>query len=283
MRKTFCKYLIPFGVALSLSWIAMERTDFSYQKIAIPLLVEGKEPGSRDVLQILQQPFRFLGKGRQSFVFESEDGKTVLKFFNQKYFQIPWYAFLFPKEIKKRNQREFFYLNSYKIAETFLSRETAILYLHNGKTKELPSVQITDRASRSIHINLNDVPFVLQRKGEPFYSTLEAIQRKEGNKGLLIALDGFLALIANRISLGIGDTDHDVEHNFGYLDGRPFHIDPGRLYLCNFTEKDLQNHEWWRATHSLRKWLQRQYPDVVPLFDERQKMIRSNTSSTILE
>ena len=226
MQKTFYSYLIPFCVALILSWIAIERTDFSYQKIAIPLTFEGQEPESRDILSILDQPFRFLGKGRQSFVFESEDRMTVLKFFNKKYFQIPWYAFAFPKERIKRGQREFFYLNSYKIAEKFFSRETAMLYLHTGKTKGLPHVKLTDRASRSFHLNLNDIPFVLQRKGEPLYAALEAIYKKEGAEGVLPVLDAFLGLIANRIAMGIGDTDHDVEHNFGFLDGKPFHIDP---------------------------------------------------------
>jgi hypothetical protein len=277
MHKNFCRYLIPCAVALFLSWIAIERTDFSYQKILIPLSYEDPELESRDVQQVLQQPFYFLGKGRQSFVFESEDGKTVLKFFNQKYFQIPWYAFAFPKERIKRRQREFFYLNSYKIAEKFLSKETAILYLHFGKTKGLPIVKVTDRASRSFDINLNAVPFVLQRKGEPLYAALKAIQRSEGNVGLLPVLDAFLELIKKRIAMGIGDADQDVEHNFGFLDGKPFHIDPGRLYLCDFSEKDLPTHQWWRATHSLRKWLQRQYPEIVPLFDERQKMISSDS------
>lgn len=275
MLKTCYSYLIPLCVAFVLSWIAIVRTDFSYQKIAIPLTFEGQEPDSREVLRILDQPFHFLGNGRQSFVFESEDRMTVLKFFNKKYFEVPWYAFAFPKERIKRGQREFFYLNSYKIAEKFLSHETAMIYLHTEKTKGLPHVKLTDRASRSFDLNLNDIPFVLQRKGEPLYAALEAIYKREGPQGVLSVLDAFLGLIANRIRMGIGDTDHDVEHNFGYLEGKPFHIDPGRLYFCDLSESERQTQEWWRATHSLRKWLERQYPDIVSLFDERQNVARS--------
>lgn len=273
MNKIFRCFLIPLLVAVSLAWIAMEQTDFSYDKIAVPLTAEGVEVGTQEILQVLQQPFHFLGKGRQSFVFESADGKTVLKFFNRRYFQMPWYAFAMPKEIKKRSQREFFYLHSYPLAEKFLSSETAILYSHFGKTKALPTVKVTDRASRIFSISLNDVPFVLQRKGDPFYPALETLQKNQGNEGLLSALDAFLELIAHRISLGIGDADHDVKHNFGFLDGKPFHIDPGRLYLCDFSKKETLTLEWWRATHSLRKWLVHTYPDIVSIFDERQRVL----------
>ena len=87
--------------------------------------------------------------------------------------------------------------------------------------------------------------------------------------GVGVALDLFLEMIAHRISHGIGDADHDVEHNFGYLEGRPFHLDPGRLYMSDFSNQDQLSYEWWSATHALRKWLQKKHPEIVPIFDEK--------------
>ena len=260
------KWILPFVVAAGLSWLALQRTDFSLDKISAPLVLETDEI---DGMSALQQSYHFLGKGKQSFAFESADGETVLKFFNRSYFQMPWYSFLFSKEVEKRRRREFFYLHSYPLAEKFFRSQTGILYLHLGKTRGLPTVTLRDKASRVFSVDLNEVPFVLQRKGEPFYSVLQAIYEQRGNKGLMFALDVFLEMIATRIARGVADADHDVEHNFGFLDGRPFHLDPGRLYLRDFSEKESFDHEWWSSTHSLRKWLRKKYPETVALFDER--------------
>src|SRR5579872_1148087 len=115
-------------VALALSWTAIERTDgFSLSLIEGPLPLKEMDRIDWDpvsIEQALSQPFHYLGKGRQSFVFASEDGKWVLKFFNQKYFQDPWYVkFEWPffskqreHELSKRARRREFYLNSYRIA-----------------------------------------------------------------------------------------------------------------------------------------------------------------------
>jgi hypothetical protein len=73
----------------------------------------------------LSQSYRYLGKGRQTFVFASADGKWVVKFFNQKYFEIPFWADWVSKERAKRGLRKKFYLESYRIAATELPEETA--------------------------------------------------------------------------------------------------------------------------------------------------------------
>ena len=194
----------------------------------------------------------------------------MLKFFNRKYFQLPWYIFALrdpEKEEKKREQREFFYLKSYALAEKFLREQTGLLYVHFGKTEQLGVVHIKDQASRVFSVDLNRVPFVLQKKGEPFYSALQEIQKERGDGAFLAAIDDFLHMIAYRISLGISDHDHDVEHNFGFLDGKPLHFDPGRLSLCDLSSESSCSYEWWAATHSLRKWIQEEYPDLVSPFD----------------
>lgn len=222
-----------------------------------------------EIRHILEQPYDFLGAGRQSFAFVSADGKTVLKFFNRKYFAMPWYAFYdLEKEGKKRKQREIFYEESYRIAEKFLQKQTGLLYVHLGKTEKLPSVRVKDQTNQEYSINLNQVPFVLQRKGEPFYQALENIQNTKGDEAFLSALNDFLKMIAYRISLGIGDGDHDVEHNFGFLDGKPFHLDPGRLFLSDLSDPSKKTYEWWSATHSLRKWIAETHPELTLQFDE---------------
>jgi hypothetical protein len=265
------RYIVSFCVAAVLSLTALYRGYFSLQAISSEMSEVQQEVAS-EILKDLDQPYYFLGKGRQSFAFVSLDGKKVLKFFNQKYHQMPWYTFILPdkgKEFAKRSKREFFYHNSYCVAEKFLQKQTGLLYVHLGKTNKLPRVMVLDATSKWHSINLNDVPFVLQRKGDPFYPSLQQIQKREGNDAMLSVLDDFLEMISLRISLGIGDGDHDIEHNFGILDGKPFHLDPGRLFSLKTMDKEELSHQWWVATHSLRKWLKNEYPDLVAAFDQK--------------
>lgn len=268
--------IICFLIAVLLSWIAIVRTDFSPKIISAPLTAERSPPFTPEIERALSQTYRFLGKGRQSFAFESEDGKTVLKFFNRRYSEMPWYACLpLPnawrkKEFDKRSLRKDFSLHSYLLAEKYLKEETGLLYVHLGKTKGLGSVRLFDKAKRFFSIDLDEVPFILQKKGTPFYPSLNEENLSEG-------MDAFLKIIAKRISFGIADFDHEIEHNFGILEGKPFHLDPGRLFVC----EDLQDpkrfkQEWWSATHRFRDWLQKNYPEFISSFDEKRNAAQTN-------
>lgn len=259
------RWVFALFVAASLIWAACVRTDGFYPAVIEgPLFTEAAPVVSSEIVAILEQPFHYLSKGRQCFVFESADGKYVLKFFNQKYLKLPWYSFLVKKEKAKRAQRRHFYENSYRIAFRELGDE--ILYLHLGPSEPLPRVVITDKASRKFTLDLTQIPFVLQKKGIPLYSALDQIYDQEGLQGLQREIDSFMSAVSIRISKGIADADHDVEHNWGYVDGHIFHLDPGRLYYDDhLSEPDRLKQEWYRATHNFVKWLNVHYPEAANL------------------
>ena len=257
-------------VAVLLSWLAIERTDFSLETISAPWIAQRQEaPFSEEVERALAQPYFYLGKGRQAFVFVSKDGKTVLKFFNRRYIEMPWYAALpLPSSWKegeraKRKKRQTFYSESYPIAEALFKEETGILYVHMGKSEgDLGRVFLKDRASRWFSVDLNAVPFVLQKRGEPLYPALN-------EQNLRAAIDAFSALVAKRISYGIADGEHDVEHNFGYLDGKVFYFDPGRLFFSEkLQDPEEKRREWGSSTHRFRQWLEREHPEMLTVFDQ---------------
>jgi len=264
-------------LALSFLWVACVRTDgFHPTLIEGPLFTEAASSPSLEVEMILKQPYHYLSKGRQSFVFESADGNYVLKFFNQKYLKLPWYTFLVKeKETTKRALRRHYYENSYKIA--FREFGDDIVYLHLGPSGSLPLIEITDKANRKFTLDLTHLPFVLQKKGIPFYSALDAIYSKEGIEGLKREIDSFISAVALRISKGIADADHDVEHNWGYVDGHLFHLDPGRLYYdSHLYEPGRLQEEWYRATHNFTKWLKIYYPEAADYFFAQEKAVREN-------
>ena len=237
----------------------------SFSEFHGPLFGEPSGSISEEARQALEQPFRFLGKGRQSAAFVSADGKWVLKFFKQSYFKIPFWASFVPNTRAKREKREAYYRSSYRIASQFLGKETGIAYLHQGPSPELlPKIIAADRSGRNHTVDLNELPFVLQRKAEPLFPALEALSPGPFGE----ALDQFVSLVASRLELGIGDGDHEVEGNFGLLDGRVVQIDPGRLYLAAGPwEKEEIEYEWWSATHALRKWLEKRHPEYLSRFD----------------
>jgi hypothetical protein len=249
-------------LALLLSWIAILRTErFSPKAIAAPLLQESSELVTEDIKAALSQPFRYLSRGRQSFAFQSEDGKYVVKFFNAAYLRAPFYASLFPKEKRKREKRLRFYREGYRLAS---KEDSALLYLHLGLSAEaLPLLTVTDKASRTFSIDLNTTPFVLQEKGTPFYLKFGSdLQEAED------AIRQFAAILARRIERGVADSDHEIENNFALSGSKLFHLDPGRLFL----EPELSSparvrEEIWRSTHRLRKHLTLYYPEALPAFD----------------
>ena len=236
---------------------------FSVGAVSGPHFADKTQSIGTEGLEALSQPYRYLGKGRQAFVFTSLDGRWVLKFFNQKYHRMPFYGAWIEKERLKRERRKQFYLNSYQIAVDALKEETGLVYLHFGPSSEvLPSVCLTDKIGRGHVVDLNQIPFVLQKKAEPFYAMLEAGFLKSGIKQ-------FVSLIGKRIAKNIADSDHDVEHNFGVYEGKVVHIDPGRLYVDELLQEPQRlKHEWWSATHRFRKWLEREHPESVAFFDE---------------
>lgn len=260
MKKLF---FTLFLAALFIGITRIRTDGFSPTAIEGPL-TEQITPFSAEAKAALSQPYRYLGKGRQCFVFASEDQKYVVKFFNQRYLQVPWYAFLSSQERAKRAQRQHFYEHSYEIAFRELGEE--ILYLHMGRADlPLPSLSLRDKANRTHHLDLNTFPFVLQKKGTPFYEGLEAVYAKEGLTGLCREIDAFAGAISLRIAKHIADADQDIEHNWGYIDGRIFHLDPGRLYYDpQLKEPERLSQEWRSATHKFHRWLQKTHPDAIP-------------------
>lgn len=294
--KRYYPFLVSFFVSVFLSWLAITQKDgFSLSLIQNPLVAENFSDQEEDfslLTKIFSQPFVYLGKGRQTFVFESADGNVVLKFFNQRYFQYPWHMkwaepipFLqswVEKEKAKRNLRKEFYLNSYRIALSQLQEDSGILFAHFGtKKNHLPNIRLKDKGGMVHSIDLNGIPFVLQKKGIPFYQALDDAYASEGLPGLQRILDGFIDSLAGRIAKKIADGDQDVEHNWGVVDNRVFHLDPGRLYINEDLQAlEISKTEWERSTRCLNKWLKKRYPAASTYLE---KKVQANIEETIRE
>lgn len=253
-------------ILASLSFIALIRTDgFSLSKIQGPLLAGSLKEIDLPSRSALNQPFHYLAKGRQCFVFESEDHKTVIKFLNYDRFRL-----LFPfdrllptvlKDWKEKRQKRFqATLKSYELAYEMLREETGILSLHLQEGGGLPALHIVDRAHRDHSIDLNGTAFILQKKATMIFEKLENASQSGIKQGIL----DYIAFIQKRCSLYIADDDRDVGINFGFCDGRLLLLDPGRLFIDpTLAEPDRVSREMKIATKRFRKWVEKHHPESL--------------------
>ena len=101
-----------------------------------------------ELLAIFSQPFYYLDRGAQSYVFQSEDERYVIKFFRMDRPRNPVRQWVREK-IKKRSSspRNFEKVDKLfsacKLAYTMAQEETELLYLHLNRTESLlPSLKL---------------------------------------------------------------------------------------------------------------------------------------------
>ena len=263
------RIVIPIFTAIFLTVLSLHYSSgFSFSKILCELPV-GKEIDQP--LPDLSEPYIYLSHGRQSFVFESADGKSVIKFFNQNYFQPHWYHRLPASEIWKKNQKEkiafrqMFYRESYLLAMQEFPKETGLIYVHlQASSTPLPSITLIDPSGRSRQLDLNRTAFVIQKKAKPYLAHLEEAWEKKGLEGIKREIDAWIDFCSRRIAKKISDYDHDIWQNVGALDGEILFIDPGKFYRNDqIFEEHQYALEWWKATHRLHHWLAIHHPDAA--------------------
>lgn len=209
---------------------------------------------SQETLSLLNQPFYYLDRGSQSYVFASQDGQYVLKFFRYHYKHKNW------REIVSRM------LQAARIAYLFAKEETGLIYAHLNQTRgQLPVLKVKDPLCRSLSLPLDDYRFVLQKRGIPFEEGIV--------KGPIEPrIDAFLSVLQSRIGKGIGNTDPNISRNFGFLEGAALEFDFGNYAMSpDLVLEDHRQAEMKRYVDKLRSWLSRHAPEGVAYLDRRQQ------------
>jgi hypothetical protein len=252
--KRFLLFILFTTAMLSLPAAAKRLTQgfrVSKMELAFPSHAEWDVPLSREVLSILDQPFIYIDKGSQSYVFESRDGNYVVKFFR---FDNP--------EIDLKVLTVF---NACKIAYSQLREETGLIYIHLNQTVgELPILHCKDAIGRKYRLPLDRYRFAIQKKAMPFRLTLESARHDP----VLMQkrMDQFIDLLLSRTEKGVFNTDPTLSRNFGFLADRAIEVDFGNY-------RPISDHdrltEVLRYTERLRRWLSTEAPEWVAYLDER--------------
>lgn len=225
---------------------------------------------------ITAQTFYYFDKGAQSYVFVSEDGSVVLKLFKFQHMRTPPILNKIPSmgPLKKKREKKRKILEqtfrSFCLAYDHMREETALIALHLAPTTNLQTkLTIVDKIGKRHTIDLDQTPFILQRKGERAYHALtrwikagETQKAKEGLRALL-------SLAVSRCKRGLFDKDPDFETNFGFLENVPFQLDFGRLSVSpEEKKKEVYAPEMIRITQSFEGWIAENHPLLLPTLYE---------------
>lgn len=231
---------------------------------------ETPEASSPDeaTLAALNQLFHYFDYGNQCFAFVSEDGKYILKFFKYVHHSSPLWTSKIPllnrlkafrqtridKTLWKRN-RDF---QGYQIAFDHLRNETGLLDIHLHPTKTYPTITLYDPLHIVHSLDLNNAPFILQKRVTPAYKQFSSwIQKGEIDK-LRQGVSDLVSLCAQRISKHIFDDDVNFYSNTGFDGEKPIIIDPGHFVLDSSNTSELPT-----LLVELKNWFSKNYPPMV--------------------
>lgn len=225
------------------------------------------------VASILDQPYRYIGKGCQFYAFESKDRKHVIKFLKQKHLRtfselstLPMPHFLRKKaeaQITRRKLRVDNLFSSCKLAYEELSDESGLVYIHLNRTPIFKQkIQITDKLGFKHTLNLDDYEFILQKRAISVKEVFAGIEDQELERRVALLVD----LVKSRCEKGIRDRDRSFVQNVAFsLDGEhALFIDVGQFYkdptilLENEQQADVK-----KRLGNLRYWVEEKSPALL--------------------
>jgi hypothetical protein len=259
---------------------------FQIQKIRFHLPISEKwqthytETQKDDIAKIISQPFHYLAKGRQSYVFVSSDDKYVIKFFRYHLIRPKFiYHFLriFPSldnfrryRIKAKKRQFEKWMDSYFIAAKELKEETGLVCVHLTETNDLPrNIVIIDRLGRKHTIDPNKTGFLIQKKTDLFLDKVKKLTDKKKDKELSQLISAYLDTVISRQFKGINNKDPSWLRNMGSIGvNEVVEIDVGRYTYAQpvNSKKELRAY-LHRYIYSLRDYFSSHYPEMVAKFE----------------
>ena len=232
-----------------------------------------------EINRILDQKYSYMDKGCECYVLESKDGCYVMKFFKQKHLYLPWWqkaGVYLPvvgryaqEALERREDRRQTLYSSCLFGYQECAEETGIVYVHLNPSEGLPNnVMIFDKLGYRHFVDLNQVPFYLQRRGVPLNVMLQTFKHSNDIAGAANALEELFTYLERRSAMGVEDTDPNVLKNLGFLDGRAVNLDPGGLQRF---EEGLGPNEYrervMQKAKVIRNWIAGYFPELLPQYD----------------
>lgn len=222
------------------------------------------------------QTFTYLGKGAQCYAFGSEDGEYVLKLIKFQHYRP--HAFVhylhYPPALDRYRQRRIRVkdqklnetFQSYLLAARHLTKETGMISVHLNKTSDLNThVTIADKHGHHYPLSLDDVEFMLQRRGERIYPTLDTMIANGKEAEAKRALTEIFEILVQRHRVNIVDLDPAFAQNYGISNEHTFQLDVGRFAMLSQPEgKHWFEREFSRVAQDVLNWVNLRHPEFLP-------------------
>lgn len=213
--------------------------------------------------KVVTQQFNYLDRGKQSFVFESQDNQYVLKFFDKRCLNSGEFPFIFNIKKKRCTKKIEQLFEGYQVAHVYDVGNTGLLFLQlTPDSSYTLKVDLIDRFGIKHLIDLSEVPFVVQVKATPLRKLIGKLLDKGEVEEVKKRLMQMAGMYIDEYRRGVVDLDHNFMYNTGFVGEHPIRIDLGRLKLDEEI-KDPKNykHDLNKVfIQRLGKWLERHYP-----------------------
>lgn len=287
MKKAFY-FLLSLCLTLGLLKVYDKAVDGFYPSRIKPI---GNTPFSftsdlsEESKKAMQQPYYYLASGSQSFVFVSEDGKYVLKFFKNYRWKKPWYFSFLPlknsykeKVLKKREEGFLSTCQSSLYSYEEMKEETGLLFLQI-EASNLDYISLKDRLHISHKVALEGLSFALQYKAIGIKETLLKYRKDHDTEKAETLIDNLFTFVLKRKEKGLTDKDPNFLNNFGIYKGNILNVDIGGF--IKDPNKDMQyffTKELLKSKKVILPWIAKHYPELT-LYTENKFYSFASTSS----
>ncbi len=239
---------------------------------------------------ILGQEFKYLGKGRQVYVFESADKNYVIKLIRCHKYQRPYWTYFFEnnrkvqKALSDQRCRYNRAMSSYQIAADELKHDTEVVFVHLNKTSNLDKKLIVkDRLHRKIAVDLDSTAFIVQKKINSFEELFyKCLKENEQDKAIKM-IESFIDRVAERTARGIYNRDpKNSVRNAGIINDKYVDIDIGSYYipLIRKSKEDFKT-EILLFTKDLRDFLEKNDKEYLKYYDLKIENIINNQNNSL--
>ena len=238
------------------------------------------EKEKREKLQdLFDQKFRYIGKGCQFYVFESEDGQFVIKFLKHKHLRpFTWLSYipmpqkwrdLSNEKIARRKVRVERLFTSCKLAYEKMPEETGLLFIHLNRTPALEkTITLIDKIGCKHTVKIDEYEYVVQKKAIAVRQVFSELQGPEVTKKVEQLVD----LVLARCKKGICDRDRSFVQNvaFSAQEDRAIFVDIGQFYEDpSILQKEEQVLDLKKRLNNLHYWTEKHFPDFLPYIDKK--------------
>jgi hypothetical protein len=238
--------------------------------------MEGVNP---EILKILDQEFRYLDQGCQTYVFQSQDQKYVLKLIRYSKYELPFWMQVIAfcdrgkayKEKRQdfRNHKFLHSLKSYQIASREMKEETALIYSHLEKTSCFAKkLVVKDRLGRKFLLDLDQTGFILQRKVIPLRKQFLLYKENHELAKAQELTRSFLHTIREMAKKKIVNCDYNCVKNSGVFENRVVFLDMGSFFWAKDKGNPTLAEEMFVFTKHFRKWAIKEWPELLNFFEE---------------